>query len=94
MTDNVVLSSDQRVLVLERTAALRTRSRADPSRDDKVSRIRQALRNDSLFFLWVILVVLAWISVFETDASGKLRVVEQKTNKLSKSLERLFLVDR
>ena len=88
------MCSDQRVLVLERTAALRKRSRADPSRDDKVSRIRQALRNDSLFFLWVILVVLAWISVFETDASGKLRVVEQKTNKLSKSLERLFLVDR
>ena len=34
LTDNVVLSSDQRVLVLKRIAALRARSRADPSRDD------------------------------------------------------------
>jgi len=31
-----VLHSDQRVLVLKRIAALRARSRADPSRDDKV----------------------------------------------------------
>ena len=33
---NFVLSSDHRVFVLKRTAFLRARSRADPSRDDSL----------------------------------------------------------
>jgi len=49
--------------------------------------------DDSLFLLFVILTkILVRISIFETVASDKLRVVA-KAKKLSKSFETLFSVD-
>jgi len=66
LTDNVVFVSDQRVLVLKRIAALRARSRADPSRDDSL-RLSGASHT-------AILTKLVRISIFETVASDKLRV--------------------
>ena len=66
LTDNVVLSSVQRVLVLNRIAALRARSRAGASRDDSL-RLSRASHT-------AILTKLVRISIFETVASDKLRV--------------------
>ena len=66
LTDNVVLSSVQRVLVLNRIAALRARSRAGASRDDSL-RLSGASHT-------AILTKLVRISIFETVASDKLRV--------------------
>ena len=71
MTDNVVFVSVQRVLVLKRTAALRSRSRAKASRDD------------CLFLLQVILAMFRpgsrsfWVRKTQTVASDKMQVEKE-----------------